>query len=89
MFLADMPAVLGARAVAGLCAIAERLGLDYAGVDFGLNPDGEVLLFEANATMVINPPDADPRWDYRRGPVEAVLDAARAMIRRRATSRQG
>jgi len=89
VFLADMPAVLGARAVAGLCAIAERLGLDYAGVDFGLNPDGEVLLFEANATMVINPPDADPRWDYRRGPVEAVLDAARAMIRRRATSRQG
>ena len=79
-----MEAVLGQRAVAGLAAIAGRLALDYAGVDFGLSPDGDVLLFEANATMVVNPPDPDPRWDYRRGPVEAILDAARSMIRGRA-----
>ena len=79
-FLADMAGVLGDRAITGLSAIAERLGLDYAGVDFGLSPAGEVLLFEANATMVVNPPDADPRWDYRRGPVQAALDAAREMI---------
>jgi len=82
-FLADMAGVIGETAVAGLEAIAARLGLDYGGVDFGLSPDGEVLLFEANATMVINPPDADPRWDYRRGPVEAALNAAHAMIRQR------
>jgi hypothetical protein len=79
-FLSDMEGVLGARAVEGLNAIAECLGLDYAGVDLGLNADGEVLLFEANATMVINPPDADPRWDYRRGPVEAVLEAVKGML---------
>jgi hypothetical protein len=80
-----MPGVLGERAMAGLTAIAERLGLDYAGADFGLSPVGEVLLFEANATMVVNPPDADPRWDYRRGPVQAVLDAAQAMLLTRAS----
>jgi Tetratricopeptide repeat len=83
-FLADMEAALGPRAVAGLAAIADRLALDYAGVDFGLSADGDVLLFEANATMVVNPPDPDPRWDYRRGPVEAILQATRAMIRTRA-----
>jgi hypothetical protein len=83
-FLGDMESVLGEPAVAGLAAIAERLVLDYAGVDFGLSPDGDVLLFEANATMVVNPPDPDPRWDYRRGPVQAILDAARSMIRTRA-----
>ena len=33
------------------------LGLDYAGIDFGLNPNGEILLFEANATMVVKHPD--------------------------------
>lgn len=83
-FLADMAAVLGAEAVAGLDAIAGTLGLDYAGIDFGLGPDGEVLLFEANATMIVNPPDADPRWDYRRAPTQAILDAARELLIARA-----
>jgi len=83
-FLTDMASVVGQTAVAGLEAIAARLGLDYGGVDFGLSPDGQVLAFEANATMVINPPDADPRWGYRREPIEAALDAARSMIKRRA-----
>ncbi len=79
-FLADMPAVLGARAMEGLAQIAERLGLDYGGVDFALGPAGEVLLFEANATMVVNPPAADPRWDYRRPAVDQILDASKAML---------
>jgi hypothetical protein len=82
-FLADMPAALGPRAIAALTAIGERLGLDYAGVDFGLGADGEVLLFEANATMVVNPPDPDPRWNYRRAPVERILAATRAMLMER------
>ena len=83
-FLKDMPGVLGAKAMAALGEIAARLGLDYGGVDFGLGQDGEVLLFEANATMVVNPPDADPRWDYRRGAVSRILDATRAMLLSRA-----
>ena len=83
-FLADMPAILGRRAMAGLAGVCARLGLDYAGIDFGLGPDGEVLLFEANATMVVNPPDQDPRWDYRRAPVERILAATRAMLIARA-----
>jgi tetratricopeptide (TPR) repeat protein len=79
-FLADMPAVIGARAMAALEQVASALGLDYAGVDFGVDAGGDLLLFEANATMVVNPPDADPRWDYRRGPVERILAAARDML---------
>jgi glutathione synthase/RimK-type ligase-like ATP-grasp enzyme len=83
-FLEDMDGVLGERAMAALGLIGARLGLDYAGVDFGLGPDGELLLFEANATMVINPPDADRRWDYRRGAVARILEAAKAMMLERA-----
>ena len=83
-FLRDMGAVIGLGAVAALGRIVDRLGLDYAGVDFGIGPDGVVLLFEANATMVINPPDADPRWDYRRGAVERALQAAQTMMLERA-----
>lgn len=79
-FLTDMGGVIGKRAVAALGAIGKSLGLDYAGVDFGLDPDGALLLFEANATMVINPPDPDPIWDYRRAPILAALDAAKRML---------
>ena len=83
-FLDDMPAVLGERAMAALIGIGTTLGLDYAGVDFALAPDGSVLLFEANATMVVIPPEPDPIWDYRRRAIADVLDAANLMLLRRA-----
>ena len=79
-FLTDMPKAIGPRAVTALLAIQERLGLDYAGVDFGLDPDGRLLLFEANATMTITPPDPDPIWEYRRAPIARALDAAKSML---------
>jgi hypothetical protein len=83
-FLDDMPAVLGGRAMAALRGIGAALGLDYGGVDFALAPDGSVLLFEANATMVVNPPEPDPIWDYRRRAIGDVLRAAQQMLLRRA-----
>jgi hypothetical protein len=79
-FLEDMPGVLGSRAMAALAEIQNMLGLDYAGVDFGLNADGDVLLFEANATMTVLPPERGRRWDYRRAAVRKVEDAVRRMI---------
>jgi glutathione synthase/RimK-type ligase-like ATP-grasp enzyme len=84
-FLEDMGAVLGDGAMAALRAICGRLSLDYGGVDFALNADGEVLLFEANATMVIAaPPDDDPRWAYRRGAIATAISAVVTMIKERA-----
>ncbi len=79
-FLDDMPNVIGAKAMAALERVAQALGLDYAGIDFGLGPDGNVLLFEANATMVVAAPDPDKRWAYRRPAVARILDAVRAMM---------
>jgi hypothetical protein len=79
-FLGDMPGVLGSRAMAALAEIQNVLGLDYAGIDFGLNAAGDVLLFEANATMTVLPPDKDRRWDYRRAAIQRVEDAVRKML---------
>jgi glutathione synthase/RimK-type ligase-like ATP-grasp enzyme len=79
-FLENMPAVLGPRAMAALEQIQTTLGLDYAGIDFGLSPAGDLLLFEANATMVVNPPEPDERWDYRRPAVERIFAAVRRML---------
>lgn len=83
-FLEDMPAVLGDCALDALGRVSKVLGLDYGGIDFALAPDGRVLLFEANAAMVVNPPDPDPIWDYRRSAIDRALDAARRMVQKRA-----
>lgn len=83
-FLEDMPAALGARAMGALAGVFARMGLDYAGIDFALAPDGSILLFEANATMVVVPPPPDPIWDYRRRAAADVVEAARRMVRARA-----
>jgi glutamate/tyrosine decarboxylase-like PLP-dependent enzyme len=79
-FLENMPAVLGPRATTALEQIQSTLQLDYAGIDFGLSPSGDVLLFEANATMVVNPPEPDERWAYRRPAVERIFAAVRRML---------
>jgi len=79
-FLRDMRATLGDKAFAALERIRDALGLDYAGVDFGVGPDGDLLLFEANATMVIAVPSADERWAYRRAAIDRILSAVVAMI---------
>jgi glutathione synthase/RimK-type ligase-like ATP-grasp enzyme len=79
-FLDNMPDALGSRAMVALAQIQKILGLDYAGIDFGLSPAGDVLLFEANATMVVNLPEAAEQWVYRRLAVERILTAVRTML---------
>jgi aromatic-L-amino-acid/L-tryptophan decarboxylase len=83
-FLENMPAVLGPRAMAALEKIQATLGLDYAGIDFGLSVTGELLLFEANATMVVNPPEPGEMWDYRRPAIQKIFSAIGRMLREKA-----
>jgi hypothetical protein len=83
-FLEDMPAVLGLKAMRALKAIQAALGLDYAGIDFGLSPEGDLLLFEANATMVIAKPNDDERWAYRRKSIDGAIEAVTDMLKREA-----
>lgn len=83
-FLDDMPAVMGPRAMAALAQICGTLALQYAGIDFALARDGSVLLFEANATMIVFLPNQDAIWDYRRRAIGNVLAAATQMLRRHA-----
>ncbi len=86
VFLNDMPSVLGPVTMAALNAICAELALDYAGIDFGLAPDGRLIFFEANATMVIFPPPEDPMWDYRRPALAAALQASKDLLVNRAAA---
>lgn len=85
-FLEDMAGVIGPAAIRALERVRDALGLDYGGVDFALTPEGELVLFEANATMVVYPPPADEMWSYRRAPTQRVLEAVKAMIVKRAAA---
>ncbi|MDE1992667.1 MAG: hypothetical protein KGI75_09195 [Rhizobiaceae bacterium] len=78
-FLSDMSSVIGPKAMKALEGIQATLGLDYAGIDFAIDENGNLLFFEANATMVIVPPPDDPMWDYRRATTARALAAANDM----------
>jgi Flp pilus assembly protein TadD len=82
-FLGDMRTALGDKAFGALTGIRDALGLDYAGIDFGLGPEGNLLLFEANATMVISSPDPDERWAYRHSAISTILEAVAALIKQK------
>ncbi len=87
-FLNDMPGVLGEKAISALENICRMLALDYAGIDFALSADGDILLFEANATMVIPRLDSDNKWLYRKQSIDHLLLAVRNMVIARATATQ-
>lgn len=80
-FLRDPVAVVGAAHWAALAAIARRIGLDYAGIDCGLLPDGRLIVFEANATMLVHP-EPEPLFAYRNPAVARIGAAFGAMLDR-------
>lgn len=84
VFLNDFSSVLGPRAISVLEKIIQNIGLDYCGIDFGMDKDGNVLLYESNSTMVITPPTNESRWDYKRKAIENALAAAKRMFVERA-----
>jgi tetratricopeptide (TPR) repeat protein len=79
-FPENMERVLGPRAKEALRGIQAAMALDYFGVDFSLAADGSLLVFEANATMNVPPPEAGAMWDYRRAPTQRIADAIRALF---------
>jgi hypothetical protein len=83
-FLEDMPSVVGEGGMRALEAICATMGLDYAGVDFGLAGDGTILVFEANATMAVYPPESGASESVRRRAVDRVIAAVREMLVARA-----
>jgi len=71
--LENMPAALVPRAMAALAQICATLELDYGGMISRSRRNGSVLLFEANATMIVFPPSPDSMWDYRRRAIRDVF----------------
>ena len=61
-------------------AVRERLALDFVGMDFGIDREGNVVLFEANATMNYFPIFTDPKFAYLQVCVPPAQQAFREMV---------
>lgn len=83
-FLADPAALLGRGLDEIFGGMARTLGLDTFGIDFGVTPEGKVVVFEANAAMNLFNPKHDYYAPYRAAPREAFNEKVVNMLRRRA-----
>jgi hypothetical protein len=81
-FLQNPAATLGEAAMKSLRTIAARLDLDYAGIDFACLPDGHLLVFEANATMLVHA-ETLAVFAYKNAFVQAILDAFEELLERK------
>ncbi|WP_156992713.1 ATP-grasp domain-containing protein [Paraburkholderia oxyphila] len=87
-FLADPFAALGKRANEAIVAIGRQLALDYGGIDFSLTADGQVLVFETNATMLAH---REPRFGplaHKNPYIDQIVAAFERMLQARTHSRR-
>ena len=82
-FLQDPAAALGERAMQAIAAIGRRLDLDYAGIDFTLLPNGDVFVFEANATMLAHYERNTGALAHKNPFVQRIVDAFEQLMQRR------
>jgi tetratricopeptide (TPR) repeat protein len=81
-FLANPGAIFDAAHIQALGVLRERIGLDYFGVDCGLNSEGHLVVFEVNASMLVH--DENAEFPYKGPFVRAIKTAFDAMLRNRA-----
>jgi tetratricopeptide (TPR) repeat protein len=84
-FLSDATAAFGPSQHQALQAIRERVGLEYCGIDCGLDASGNIVVFEVNASMLVHA--RNEGFLYKTPAVERIKRAYDAMLRKLAGSR--
>jgi Flp pilus assembly protein TadD/glutathione synthase/RimK-type ligase-like ATP-grasp enzyme len=83
-FLNDPASVFGPSHYRALREIRERIGLDYFGIDCGLDASENLVVFEVNASMLVH--DQNQQFPYKTPFVQHIKAAFDAMLRRFATA---
>ena len=78
-FLESPIEVIGAKAHDALAKIAERLDLDYAGIDFTILKDSNLLVFETNPLISVYPVDP-AEFSYKVPYVNSIFDSVDHML---------
>jgi len=63
-----------------LRAIQQRIGLEYFGIDCGLDRSGNIVVFEVNASMLVHAKNED--FPYKTPAVQRIKLAFDAMLRK-------
>jgi tetratricopeptide (TPR) repeat protein len=79
-FLADPATVFDAAHDRAMREIQARIGLDYFGIDCGLDSCGNLVVFEANASMLVHQHNA--AFPYKTPFVQRIKQAFDAMLRK-------
>jgi len=79
-FLEDMEGTLGVQIMQRLGVIRDLLELDYGGIDFDLDATGDVIVFEANATMVLPSLIGEPPGTARHRAIKHIIDAVHGIM---------
>jgi glutathione synthase/RimK-type ligase-like ATP-grasp enzyme len=74
---------------AALAGLAERIGLDYFGIDCAQTADGQLLLFEADVAMIVHLMDSPSVFPYKVPQMRKVFAEFGAMLKDRASRPQG
>jgi tetratricopeptide (TPR) repeat protein len=82
-FLADVRAAFDGEAYQTLLRVGAGVGLEYFGIDCGIDRDGKVLVFEADAAMLVHTSDPIELYPYKHQFVPRIYRAIEAMIDRR------
>jgi len=79
-FLADYARIFGPAHGATLAAIRAAIDLEFFGIDCGIDRDGALVLFEANASMLIHANDSRELFPYKQASFERIRRAFDRMI---------
>ena len=83
-FIADMHSVFTGTLADALAEIAAAIPLEYFGIDCAIAPDGRLLLFEADAAMLVHGSDPPELYPYKRAGFERIKSALKALLSSRA-----
>jgi tetratricopeptide (TPR) repeat protein len=79
LYLEQPDTVLGRKAIQALHDIAKTLDLDYAGIDYSVLPDGQLLVFEANPLISVYPVDPE-KFPYKTRFIDTIFKAVDTML---------
>jgi tetratricopeptide (TPR) repeat protein len=87
-FLSDWRTAFPGQLGDAIVEVARRLDLDFAGIDCAIGRDGNVLLFEANPTMLVHLTDSPVDFPYKHRYIPRIFDAfGRMLIQRLVASK--
>jgi hypothetical protein len=85
-FLKDPRLVFSKEHLAALREVAAVIGLDYCGIDCSLDREGNIVVFEANATMRVHD-EKDPTFVHKNHYIAKIKESFDAMLARLAANR--